>query len=107
MLMCSVLDGDAHSRPALLTWSRGQNEYGAGISGDVSFLPVVWLPAHWSHDCIVMGGLLITAPSVQYGDVAVCTGPLPRSWMKNQWNLQKQILGRYREPVTMHTGPPA
>ena len=40
----------------LLTWSRGQNEYGAGIAG-----------------------------------------PLPRSWMKGQWALQKQILGRYRE----------
>ena len=23
-------------------------------------------------------------------------GPLPRSWMKQQWNLQKQILSRYR-----------
>ena len=42
--------------PALLTWSRGQNEYGAGIAG-----------------------------------------PLPRSWMKSQWSLQKQILGRYRQ----------
>jgi alpha-N-acetylglucosaminidase len=42
--------------PALLTWSRGQNEYGAGICG-----------------------------------------PLPRSWMKNQWLLNKQILARYRE----------
>ncbi|CAK0830816.1 unnamed protein product, partial [Prorocentrum cordatum] len=42
--------------PALLTWSRGQNEYGSGIAG-----------------------------------------PLPRSWMKGQWLLQKQILARYRE----------
>ena len=42
--------------PALLTWSRGQNEYGAGIAG-----------------------------------------PLPRSWMKNQWDLQKKILARYRQ----------
>lgn len=25
-----------------------------------------------------------------------CLGPLPRSWMKEQWNLQKQILARYR-----------
>ena len=41
--------------PALLTWSRGQNEYG--------------------------------------GDIA---GPLPRSWMKAQWSLQKQILNRTR-----------
>eukprot|EP00929_Paragymnodinium_shiwhaense_P005980 TRINITY_DN10875_c0_g1_i1.p1 TRINITY_DN10875_c0_g1~~TRINITY_DN10875_c0_g1_i1.p1 ORF type:complete len:829 (-),score=178.72 TRINITY_DN10875_c0_g1_i1:88-2508(-) len=41
--------------PAFLTWSRGQNEYGAGIAG-----------------------------------------PLPRSWMKEQWELQKQILARYR-----------
>ena len=41
--------------PALLTWSRGQNEYGSDIAG-----------------------------------------PLPRSWMKSQWALQKQILGRYR-----------
>lgn len=24
-------------------------------------------------------------------------GPLPRSWMKNQWALQRQIVGRYRE----------
>jgi alpha-N-acetylglucosaminidase len=31
----------------------------------------------------------------EYGnDIA---GPLPRSWMKAQWNLQKQILGRERE----------
>ena len=42
--------------PAFLTWSRGQNEYGARIAGT-----------------------------------------LPRSWMKGQWALQKQILGRYRE----------
>eukprot|EP01046_Picozoa_sp_COSAG06_P072862 COSAG06_NODE_21515_length_754_cov_1.280916_1_plen_180_part_10 len=42
--------------PALLTWSRGQNEYGAGIAG-----------------------------------------PLPRSFMKAQWELQKQILARYRQ----------
>jgi len=41
--------------PALLTWSRGQNEYGADIAG-----------------------------------------PLPRSWMKAQWELQKLILSRYR-----------
>ena len=41
--------------PALLTWSRGQNEYGSDIAG-----------------------------------------PLPRSWMKSQWALQKQILARYR-----------
>jgi alpha-N-acetylglucosaminidase len=41
--------------PALLAWSRGQNEYGANIGG-----------------------------------------PLPRSWMKDQWNLNKQILARYR-----------
>jgi alpha-N-acetylglucosaminidase len=41
--------------PALLTWSRGQNEYGADIAG-----------------------------------------PLPRSWMKQQWNMQKQITTRYR-----------
>lgn len=41
--------------PAFLTWSRGQNEYGAGIAG-----------------------------------------PLPMSWMKSQWNLQKQILNRTR-----------
>ena len=41
---------------ALLTWSRGQNEHGAGIAG-----------------------------------------PLPRSWMKGQWALQKRILGRCRE----------
>ena len=41
--------------PALLTWSRGQNEYG--------------------------------------GDIA---GPLPRSWMKAQWSLQRQILNRTR-----------
>jgi alpha-N-acetylglucosaminidase len=42
--------------PAFLTWSRGQNEYGAGVHG-----------------------------------------PLPRSWMQNQWTLQRQILARYRE----------
>jgi alpha-N-acetylglucosaminidase len=41
--------------PALLTWSRGQNEYGSGLAG-----------------------------------------PLPRSWMKDQWALQRQILPRYR-----------
>eukprot|EP00939_MAST-03C_sp_MAST-3C-sp1_P001224 g1224.t1 len=41
--------------PAFLTWSRGQNEYGAGIAG-----------------------------------------PLPMSWMKSQWNLQRQILNRTR-----------
>lgn len=41
--------------PALLTWSRGQNEYGAGL-----------------------------------------LGPLPRSWMKDQWNLQRKILPRLR-----------
>eukprot|EP00756_Hemistasia_phaeocysticola_P064325 Hpha_TRINITY_DN7710_c0_g1::TRINITY_DN7710_c0_g1_i1::g.85521::m.85521/K01205/NAGLU; alpha-N-acetylglucosaminidase len=41
--------------PAFLTWSRGQNEYGAGIAG-----------------------------------------PLPRSFMKDQWDLQRQILQRYR-----------
>ena len=41
--------------PALLTWSRGQNEYGGNIAG-----------------------------------------PLPRSFMKAQWNLQKQILNRTR-----------
>jgi alpha-N-acetylglucosaminidase len=39
--------------PALLTWSRGQNEYGSNIAG-----------------------------------------PLPRSWMKGQWKLQKNILAR-------------
>ena len=42
--------------PALLTWSRGQNEYGNNIAG-----------------------------------------PLPRSWMRAQWDLQKLILQRYRE----------
>lgn len=42
--------------PALLTWSRGQNEYGNNIAG-----------------------------------------PLPRSFMRDQWNLQKRILARYRE----------
>ena len=43
--------------PALLTWSRGQNEKaGRGQTG----------------------------------------GPLPRSWMKQQWSMQKQILGRSR-----------
>lgn len=41
--------------PALLTWSRGQNEYGAGL-----------------------------------------LGPLPRSWMKDQWDLQRKILPRLR-----------
>ena len=41
--------------PAFLTWSRGQNEYGAGIAG-----------------------------------------PLPRSFMKSQFELQKLILGRAR-----------
>ena len=41
--------------PALLTWSRGQNEYGSHIGG-----------------------------------------PLPRSWMKQQWNMMKQITTRYR-----------
>lgn len=41
--------------PALLTWSRGQNEYGADIAG-----------------------------------------PLPRSWMRDQWALQRRILARYR-----------
>ena len=41
--------------PALLAWSRGQNEYGSHIGG-----------------------------------------PLPRSWMKQQWTLQQQILGRSR-----------
>eukprot|EP00927_Polykrikos_kofoidii_P006951 TRINITY_DN1282_c0_g2_i1.p1 TRINITY_DN1282_c0_g2~~TRINITY_DN1282_c0_g2_i1.p1 ORF type:complete len:848 (-),score=115.97 TRINITY_DN1282_c0_g2_i1:42-2261(-) len=42
--------------PALLAWSRGQNEYGAGVAG-----------------------------------------PLPRSFMRQQWSLQKLILKRYRE----------
>ena len=43
--------------PALLTWSRGQNEYGSNICG-----------------------------------------PLPRSWMKDQWTLQKEnIFPRLRE----------
>eukprot|EP00440_Ansanella_granifera_P043240 gb/GFBE01046875.1/.p1 GENE.gb/GFBE01046875.1/~~gb/GFBE01046875.1/.p1 ORF type:complete len:807 (+),score=163.64 gb/GFBE01046875.1/:1-2421(+) len=42
--------------PALLTWSRGQNEYGADIAG-----------------------------------------PLPRSWMREQWQLQQRIVARYRE----------
>jgi hypothetical protein len=41
--------------PALLTWSRGQNEYGSHIGG-----------------------------------------PLPRSWMKQQWNMMKDITKRYR-----------
>jgi alpha-N-acetylglucosaminidase len=41
--------------PALLTWSRGQNEYGQDIAG-----------------------------------------PLPRSFMKNQWELQRKILPRTR-----------
>lgn len=41
--------------PALLTWSRGQNEYGSNIAG-----------------------------------------PLPRSWMQGQWELQKRILERSR-----------
>lgn len=41
--------------PAFLTWSRGQNEYGAKIAG-----------------------------------------PLPRSFMRSQWALQKQILQRSR-----------
>ena len=41
--------------PALLAWSRGQNEYGSDIAG-----------------------------------------PLPRSWMKQQWSMQKLILARYR-----------
>ncbi len=41
--------------PALLTWSRGQNEYGSNIGG-----------------------------------------PLPRSWMKQQWNMMKDIVKRYR-----------
>jgi hypothetical protein len=42
--------------PALLAWSRGQNEYGAGLGG-----------------------------------------PLPRSWMKQQWRMQQNITRRYRE----------
>ena len=41
--------------PALLTWSRGQNEYGSNIAG-----------------------------------------PLPRSWMKGQYAMQKKILERSR-----------
>ena len=41
--------------PALLTWSRGQNEYGSNIAG-----------------------------------------PLPRSWMQGQWELQRKILKRSR-----------
>eukprot|EP01062_Namystynia_karyoxenos_P074682 TRINITY_DN7162_c0_g1_i1.p1 TRINITY_DN7162_c0_g1~~TRINITY_DN7162_c0_g1_i1.p1 ORF type:complete len:853 (+),score=247.35 TRINITY_DN7162_c0_g1_i1:791-3349(+) len=41
--------------PGFLTWSRGQNEYGANIAG-----------------------------------------PLPRSFMKDQWALQRQMLDRYR-----------
>merc|ERR1719253_619459 len=41
--------------PALLTWSRGQNEYGSDIAG-----------------------------------------PLPRSFMRSQWALQRRILDRYR-----------
>merc|ERR1719247_2914050 len=41
--------------PALLTWSRGQNEYGQDIAG-----------------------------------------PLPRSFMKSQWELQRKILPRTR-----------
>ena len=41
--------------PALLTWSRGQNEYGSGL-----------------------------------------LGPLPKSWMKDQWDLQRMILIRLR-----------
>ena len=41
--------------PALLTWSRGQNEYGNNIAG-----------------------------------------PLPRSWMQAQWDLQRLILARTR-----------
>eukprot|EP00040_Diaphanoeca_grandis_P011341 m.58045 g.58045 ORF g.58045 m.58045 type:complete len:883 (+) comp22488_c0_seq2:20-2668(+) len=41
--------------PAFLTWSRGQNEYGNDIAGE-----------------------------------------LPRSWMQDQWELQKQIIQRYR-----------
>ena len=53
--------GDAEIRgwfngPAFLTWSRGQNEYGAGIAG-----------------------------------------PLPRSFMLQQFELQKQILARARQ----------
>jgi hypothetical protein len=51
--------------PALLTWSRGQNEYGNNIAG-----------------------------------------PLPRSWMKAQWDLQLQILNRTR-PLGMTGQLPA
>ena len=51
--------------PALLTWSRGQNEYGNNIAG-----------------------------------------PLPRSWMKAQWDLQRQILARTR-PLGMSGQLPA
>jgi hypothetical protein len=51
--------------PALLTWSRGQNEYGNNIAG-----------------------------------------PLPRSWMQAQWDLQRQILARTR-PLAMTGQLPA
>ena len=51
--------------PALLTWSRGQNEYGNNIAG-----------------------------------------PLPRSWMKAQWDLQRLILNRTR-PLGMTGQLPA
>lgn len=51
--------------PALLTWSRGQNEYGNNIAG-----------------------------------------PLPRSWMQAQWDLQRAILARTR-PLGMTGQLPA
>jgi hypothetical protein len=51
--------------PALLTWSRGQNEYGNNIAG-----------------------------------------PLPRSWMQAQWQLQLAILNRTR-PLGMTGQLPA
>lgn len=67
--------------PALLTWSRGQVRGGLRLSGhSTQLLP--YTPANF-----------FTLQNEYGNDIA---GPLPRSWMRAQWDLQRLILGRTR-----------
>jgi hypothetical protein len=60
--------------PALLTWSRGQNEYGEPAGLRFRRLSLLRAPKRGA----ARAGSHIG-------------GPLPRSWMKQQWNMMKQV----------------
>ena len=83
--------------PAFLTWSRGQAS--TATRGMACIAPCcalhgqcrVWHVAYWQRR---MRAVWRCRVQNEYG--AKIAGPLPRSFMRSQWALQKQILQRSR-----------